>query len=114
VSFASLIFAILMMPAMAVQSPAPLPTPSAEPGLEPERQWSGTVTSVQLAEGVFRIQTASGDDVEIIAGTRFNPGWSREDLQPGLLVVVTGVLELSGAIRARFITVVADPPDPQA
>jgi hypothetical protein len=108
---AVMILAMLIAPAVVPQTP---PVPPLAPGLEPERQWSGTVTSVPPPAGVFRMRTGTGEDVEVIAGTRFNPGWSLEDLQPGLLVVVTGVLEPGGAIRARFITVVADPPAPHS
>lgn len=113
VTTATWILALLLAPAVALQSPTPRPAPPA-PGLEPDRQWSGTVTSTQPAEGVFRMQTGTGEDVEVIAGTRFNPGWSLENLQPGLTVLVTGAAESSGAIRARFVSVAAEPPDPQA
>lgn len=105
--YALLLAALLLMPAFAQSPPAedaPLPS------VELERQWSGTVTSVQPGAGVFRMETGGGE-LEVIAGTNFSPGWSLEALHAGLNVIVSGVVESGGSVRARFVTVIAEPPE---
>ncbi|HAX41230.1 MAG TPA: hypothetical protein DCY80_01575 [Solibacterales bacterium] len=104
-----LLFAALLMPVFALQPP-PAPEEPPIPAIEVDRQWAGTVTTVAPAEGRFRMQSGEGE-IEVIAGTSFNPGWSIGNLQAGLNVVVSGVVEPDGTVRARSVSVIAESPE---